>query len=83
MRFGSMLEIPAPRDLSRRQRRCTVCGSGAFSWILTSDGRSICTACYQDVQPRVTVFESENGGDLPPPHPVPPGHPVGVGERDG
>ena len=66
MRFGeSVGRFQHPLDLSRPQRRCAVCGGGAFSWVLTFEGRSICTACYQDVRLRATVFESDNGGDPP------------------
>jgi hypothetical protein len=68
MRFGEHVgRLHHPLDLSRRHRRCAVCGGGGFSWVLTNDGHSICTACYRDIQPRVTGFESENGGDLPCP----------------
>jgi len=68
MRFGENVgRFRHPLDLSRWQRRCAICGGGAFSWVLTNEGHSICTACYQGVQPRVTVFESDNGGDPPCP----------------
>ena len=71
MRFGeSVGRFHHPLDLSRRHRRCAVCGGGAFSWVLTNEGRAICTACYQDVRLRETVLESDNGGDLPCPNGV-------------
>lgn len=66
MRFGEHVgRLHHPLDLSRRHRRCAVCGGGGFSWVLTNEGHSICTACYRDVQPRVTVFGLEDGQALP------------------
>ena len=66
MRFKeSVRRFQHPLDLHRRHRRCAICGCGAFSWVLTNEGRSICTACYQDVRLRSTVLESDYGGDLP------------------
>jgi hypothetical protein len=66
MRFGeSVGRFQQPLDLSRRHRRCAVCGGGTYSWVLTLEGRSICTACYQDVRLRAMVLESDNGGDPP------------------
>lgn len=66
MRFGEHVgRSQHPSDLAKRHRRCAVCGCGAFSWVLTNEGRSICTACYQNVQPRVTGFGLEDGQDLP------------------
>jgi hypothetical protein len=69
MRFEEHVgKLHHPLDLARRHRRCAVCGGAAFSWVLTIDGRSICTVCYQDVHQRLTVCESEIGGDLPWPN---------------
>ena len=50
MRFGENVgRFQHPLDLSRRHRRQAVCGGGAFSWVLTIEGRAICMVCYQGV----------------------------------
>ncbi len=66
MRFGEHVgRLHHPLDLARRHRRCAVCGGGGFSWVLTNEGRSICTLCYQNVHQPAAISDSEKDGGFP------------------
>lgn len=52
-------------DPLAHRHRCAFCGGGAFSWVLTREGFSICTSCYQAIRNALPVPDSATEEGFP------------------
>jgi len=55
-------------DPFAHRRRCAFCGGDACSWVVSNEGRSVCTSCYQGIRNALRASDSQTEGGFPRPN---------------